>query len=162
MDFQSEADRCLDFLLYSTQTVTGSQSRQLYLWNIASCARVWITRQRSSWKTRSAVSVGYSSDGCYIVPGDTDKKVIVWDAATGYELTKLKGNASLVSSVTFSPDGTYVASASNDLTIKLWNWKTGIIVRTFVGFQAASEFSQVLITTAQCDHCDHKCQIFCK
>ena len=49
----------------------------------------------------------------------------IWDAATGRELTVLRGHADAVRSAAFSPDGKRIVTASYDRTARIWDAATG-------------------------------------
>jgi WD40 repeat protein len=51
--------------------------------------------------------------------------VIVWDTATGREVTRFLGHKTIVWSVAFSPDGKRAASSGDDGTVKVWDPVTG-------------------------------------
>ena len=53
--------------------------------------------------------------------GSTDNTVKLWDAATGVQITTLRGHFGRVSSVAFSPDGALLATGSADNTVKIWD-----------------------------------------
>ena len=52
----------------------------------------------------------------------------MWDAATGAEVSTLKGHTGEVTCVAFSPDGKRIVSGSVDRTVKVWDADTGVAV----------------------------------
>src|SRR5262249_61105356 len=60
-----------------------------------------------------------------------EKQPVIWDLATGKELSTLKGLTRDVTTVKFSPDGQRLASASLDGTVKIWDLETGQELRSF-------------------------------
>ena len=78
-------------------------------------------------------SLAYSPDGKYLVTGDSDGRVQIWNALTGREILTLLGHSSGVMSVAWSGDSQTLASGSNDNTVKLWNVQSGDCVRTLEG-----------------------------
>lgn len=65
--------------------------------------------------------LAYSADGRRLASAGADRKVIVWDAATGERQLVLPGHRSWVESVAFTPDGAELASVGRDRTLRLWN-----------------------------------------
>ncbi|MFO0852553.1 MAG: serine/threonine-protein kinase [Gemmataceae bacterium] len=63
--------------------------------------------------------------------------VVVWDTATGRELTRLSAHAQTVEALAFSPDGTHLATGSTDKTVRVWDWRTGQLVHTMADAQGA-------------------------
>ncbi len=59
-------------------------------------------------------------DGQILASGARDRKIKLWDTATGRELITLVGHEDRLHSLAFSPDGTLLASAADDGTIRLW------------------------------------------
>jgi WD40 repeat protein len=53
-----------------------------------------------------------------------DNTARLWDAASGREITALKGHEGRVNSAAFSPDGTRVVTASDDGTAGIWDVST--------------------------------------
>jgi WD40 repeat protein/tRNA A-37 threonylcarbamoyl transferase component Bud32 len=63
----------------------------------------------------------FSPDGKTIASAGEDRRIVLWDAATGREKGLLIGHGGRVKSLSFSPDGRLLASGSEDKTIRLWN-----------------------------------------
>jgi DNA-binding beta-propeller fold protein YncE len=78
-------------------------------------------------------SVAVTPDGKYVVSGSWDKRVRVWELATGQELRRFTGHEWGVRSVAVTPDGQYVVSGSWDNTVRLWDLATGQELRRFTG-----------------------------
>ncbi len=66
-------------------------------------------------------SVAFSRDGRRLVAGGNDRKIKVWDAATGRKVGVLGEHANEVTHLTFSSTGRYLASIGNDDLVKLWD-----------------------------------------
>jgi WD40 repeat protein/serine/threonine protein kinase len=66
-------------------------------------------------------SVAYSPDGRRLVAAGQDKKLKVWDAATGRQIGIMGEHDRNVFNLVFSPDGRYLASAGKDGRVKLWD-----------------------------------------
>ncbi|CCM03868.1 uncharacterized protein FIBRA_06019 [Fibroporia radiculosa] len=70
-------------------------------------------------------ALAYSPDGRYIASGSEDAEVVIWEAATGRMLRRLKEHSDTVCTLTFSPDSTELASGARDGLAILWNVETG-------------------------------------
>jgi WD40 repeat protein len=81
----------------------------------------------------SVYSLAYSPDGKYLVTGDSNGRVQIWNALTGREILTFVGHSNCVNSVAWSGDSLTLASGSLDNTVKLWNVQTGDCVRTLEG-----------------------------
>ena len=77
--------------------------------------------------------LAFSPDGTLLASAGTDKKVRVWQAATGASVRTLTGHTGRVWAVAFSPDGAMLASAGSDDSVRLWQVMTGETVRTLTG-----------------------------
>jgi WD40 repeat protein/predicted Ser/Thr protein kinase len=69
----------------------------------------------------SVVAVAFSGDGKYVVTGEDEGAVRLWEVEPLHEVAVLGRHGSRIKSVAFSPDGREVASASDDQTIALWD-----------------------------------------
>jgi WD40 repeat protein len=67
------------------------------------------------------LSASFSADSARIVTASWDKTARIWDAATGKEITVLRGHDDSVSSAAFSPDGMWIVTASWDKTARIWD-----------------------------------------
>jgi WD40 repeat protein len=73
----------------------------------------------------------FSPDGQWIVTGDQDGAVSLWELASAGRVHRtLRGHAATVSGVAFHPDGTRLASCSLDGRVKVWDWRAGVELLT--------------------------------
>ena len=78
-------------------------------------------------------AVAFSPDGKLLASALWDRRVMLWDPATGMVRSTLKGHSDPVLAVAFSPDGKLVASGSYDKTVILWDPTTGVACSTLNG-----------------------------
>jgi len=78
-------------------------------------------------------SVAFSSDSKYVLSGDSNGEVKLWDVQTGKEIRDFSGHSDIVESVAFSPNSKYVLSGSRDRQVKLWDVQTGKEIHNFSG-----------------------------
>ena len=67
------------------------------------------------------VAVAFSSDGRYLLTGQFDGTVRVWDGETGQPVGLLDTHKREIWGLVFSRDGRHLVSASSDGTVKLWD-----------------------------------------
>jgi len=87
----------------------------------------------------------FSPDSKSIVTGGWDKRVKIWDCATGMETHTLITHNERVLSVRFSPDGKFVVSASFDSIINVWDASNYELITSFNtgASNVACEFDQM-------------------
>lgn len=74
----------------------------------------------------SATSADLSgSSGLYVVSGDRNCTIIVWDLASSAAIAELTGHSSWVRGVAFHHHGCLVVSASEDKTLRVWDVARG-------------------------------------
>lgn len=93
------------------------------------------------WRDRRTpiVAVAFSPDGKSVLTSGWDRTVRLWDVATGNELRRFVGHASLVKSLAFSPDGKWVLTGSEDATARLWDAATGKELCWLISFRDGAE-----------------------
>jgi WD40 repeat protein len=76
-------------------------------------------------------AAAWSPDGKLIAAaffGSYGNKVVIWNAATGAQVTSFTRHTDEISSLAWSADGAYVASTSYDQTVQVWNAQTGQVI----------------------------------
>jgi WD40 repeat protein len=81
----------------------------------------------------SVLSIAISPDGKTIASSGDDRKIKLWNLATGKLISSLNAYSQQVNAVVISPDGKTLVSGSDDNTIKIWNLATGKQIRTLTG-----------------------------
>jgi WD40 repeat protein len=69
--------------------------------------------------------LAFSPDSRWLVSGNQDGTIKIWDLATGRELRTFLGHRGLVWRIDVSRDGRRIASASTDSTTGLWDIESG-------------------------------------
>ncbi len=88
-----------------------------------------------------AGNVAWSPDGRTLATACDDRKIYLWDAATGIRRATLEGHPSSGLSATFHPAGTLLASDGWEGRLRLWD---PVLGRSWLNLTAGirSEFSQ--------------------
>jgi len=64
-----------------------------------------------------------------VITAGADKKVKIWDPATGNELKSIAAHESAVNVIAVSPDGKLLATGGADKKVKIWNIEKGELVK---------------------------------
>lgn len=93
---------------------TAGGDGQVVLWSVPSGKRLLSL-------AGGATSVAWSPDGGHLAAGALNRKVRLYDAATGEVVREMAGHADTVTAVAYSPGGRWLASAGDDRTVRLWD-----------------------------------------
>ncbi len=77
--------------------------------------------------------MAWDPSGERLASGSRDKKVRIWDPASGRRLQTLKGHEEGVLSIAWDPIGERIASASSDDTVAIWDAASGRRLQTLEG-----------------------------
>lgn len=88
---------------------------------------------------RSVLALDLSADGARLAAATSDRRLWVWDTASGVVVTSLSGHTDEVTDCALSADGHWLVSASLDETLKLWDTVSGELVHTLARTWASNE-----------------------
>ena len=71
----------------------------------------------------SIISIAFSPDGEWLVAGDTNGEIHIWQVADGQKIFAWKAHDGWIWSVAFNSDREKLASSSEDGTVKVWSVK---------------------------------------
>ena len=83
-----------------------------------------------TWRVNS---VAFSPDNKYVLSGNYENSLELWDINSGNAVKTFSGHSQLVFSVALSQDGQYALSGNWGNTLKLWDFKSGKEVKIFSG-----------------------------
>lgn len=89
--------------------------------------------QIRSWNASKNIltAITMTSDNKYVITGDSEGKINIWDVDTGNHIQELVGHSKHITTLTLSPDNTILASGSWDQNVYLWDVKTGETLHIF-------------------------------
>ena len=100
-------------------TVDGEFQPLVLLWDAARGDLLGEPKSAVLLPGQPVNALAFSPDGQTLAAG-AGTEIILWDAASQQELTRLKGHSEGITALAYSPDGRYLASASSDGTVLLW------------------------------------------
>ncbi|MGY5014721.1 WD40 repeat domain-containing protein [Streptomyces sp. 900105755] len=72
-------------------------------------------------------------DGTWLTTAGRDRRVRIWDRASGTCSATLTGHSESVWSVAIAPDGTWLTTASGDGRVRIWDRASGTCSATLTG-----------------------------
>ena len=92
------------------------------VWEVAASGRTAVLRMPNDTHPDTLT---VTPDGAWVVTGDNDSLIRVWNARDGRLLQKLAGHSGGIKALAVSPDGRILASVGQDRVTKLWSLPTG-------------------------------------
>ena len=126
---------------YEKEIVAGSRKSGVSTWDIVSGEKISQFKavpedllSARGFTYSETGTVGYSSDGKYIIAGAGDNTAILWNAKTGDEIRKFKKTrsscTSCIAEARISSDNKYIFTARTD-SIKMYDRSSGSLIREF-------------------------------
>src|SRR5262249_46789240 len=105
------------------------RSNRIHLWDIASGQQRW----KVDAPDGQFCHLDFSPDGKKVISAHSDKKIHVWDADTGKQLSgfEIVGHRHWLQTVAFSPDGRLAATNGFDGNVFVWDLATGKQLHAF-------------------------------
>ena len=75
----------------------------------------------------------FTPDGMTLISAGSDRRIRLWDPATGRELRRFVGHEAAVLSLALTADGRTLASGGSDGTVRLWDLADGKERQRFAG-----------------------------
>jgi hypothetical protein len=94
--------------------------------------------------TAPVTSVALGAGGTVLASGDEAGTIILWDVATGQQLSQFTGHTGSITGLDFSADGKQLASSSLDGAARLWDVASGAELNRPDYGDAPFEFTEVL------------------
>src|SRR5262245_64226036 len=95
--------------------VEGSMIALLLLAQVTSANADKLQQTATFKEGKSAIlCLAFSPNGTMLASGEVDRKIRLWDLATGKQTAVLEGHQKQVAAVAFSPDGSTLASARSE------------------------------------------------
>lgn len=86
-------------------------------------------------KNEIIMSTAYSPDGKYIASVLMNRKLKLWETATGNLLKQWSPHDHWINAVIFTKDSKSIITGSKDRTIKIWETETGKLLKTISGIK---------------------------
>lgn len=102
-------------------TSSGREGEEVIIWNVEDGELFKILKTNIRDVDNTVDSLSFSPDSKYIVTGNSDKTVKLWNVNEGTVIRTLEGHRNSVNSISFSADGRFIASGSRDKTVRIWN-----------------------------------------
>ena len=99
----------------------GAEDDRVHLWRVAADGGLQQLHAPLGGFTSWVDSVAFSPDGRYLVAGDSDNSLGVWDTRTWSRVATLAHPAA-VTSLAFSPGGSTLISADADGSVRMWSF----------------------------------------
>jgi WD40 repeat protein len=97
----------------------------------------------SAGHSGATTSISFSPDGKFVLTGNDDHSVKLWNVNTGDEIRTFSGHTGIVNDCYFLSGSDLIVSASLDKTIIIWNMITGEVVKTM---EAKAMISSMTVT----------------
>lgn len=102
-------------------TSSGREGEEVIIWNVENGELFKILKTNIRDVDNTVESISFSPDSKYIVTGNSDKTVKLWNVNEGTVTRTFEGHRNSVNSISFSADGRFIASGSRDKTVRIWN-----------------------------------------
>lgn len=133
--------RTADFNIDATKAVTGSDDKQVKLWDVVSHQALYSFHDH----TDAVNNVTFLNDGRCIASCSADKSIKMWDVRSAQLIQHYQAHEGAVNSISIHPSGNYILSSSNDSTLKIWDIREGRLIYTLQGHSGsvnAASFSE--------------------